>query len=282
MTVSDKILVVGAGYLGHVMAGALPNAVLAKVDIVDKDAVRNAMRAHGATVVVNCAGKTGRPNVDWCETNQAATYRGNVEGPLALADVCASERAYLVHLGSGCIFYGPSPDPGGWREEDFANPTSFYSRSKYAADLVLSRLDAVSIVRLRMPIGSAPDPRNLITKLAAYKRVVDVENSVTVIDDLAAVVAALIAKRATGIFHGTNPGTMRHRALIELYRKHVNPSHVTEFISEEELLGSGLVQKGRSNCLLASARLLELGVQMRPIEVALEATMQKFATHRAQ
>ena len=106
--------------------------------------------------VINCAGKTGRPNVDWCETHQPETYRANVVGALTLADACAAEGAYLLHLGSGCIFYGPSPHPGGWREDDFANPTAFYSRTKYAADLVLSRLPNVGIARLRMPIDGVP------------------------------------------------------------------------------------------------------------------------------
>jgi len=270
-------VVFGAGYLGNLLAGSLPGAVLSRVDILDRDAVRGALQEHRATAVVNCAGKTGRPNVDWCEAHQKETYRGNVEGPLALADVCEDAGVHLVHLGSGCIFYGPSPDPRGWREDDFANPVSFYSRTKYAADLVLSQLDNVAIVRLRMPIGSRPDPRNLITKLAGYTRVVDVENSVTVIDDLAAVVGALLERRATGVFHGTNPGTMKHRDLLELYRSIVSPNHEVRMISEEELIGTGLVKKERSNCILASDRLAALGVRMRPIDEALAATMKAYA-----
>lgn len=269
-------VVFGAGYLGNLMASSLPGAVLSRANILDRDAVRAALAEHRATAVVNCAGKTGRPNVDWCESHQTETYRGNVEGPLALADVCASAGVHLVHLGSGCIFYGPSPDPRGWREDDFANPTSFYSRTKYAADLVLSRLDNVAIVRLRMPIGSRPDSRNLITKLTGYARVVDVENSVTVVDDLAAVVEALLKERATGVFHGTNPGTMKHRDLIDLYRRIVDPGLKVEMISEEELLGSGLVKKERSNCILSSDRLAGLGIRMRPIEEALTASMKLY------
>jgi dTDP-4-dehydrorhamnose reductase len=271
-----KTLIFGPGYLGTLLATALPGATLSRVNILDRDAVRGELRTHGATHVVNCAGKTGRPNVDWCEDHQVETYRGNVEGPLALAEVCAGENAYLLHMGSGCIFYGDAPTSGGWREDDFANPTSFYSRTKYAADLVLSRLPHVGIARLRMPIGDRPDPRNLITKLAGYKRIVDVENSVSVVSDLIDVTRQLLEKRATGIFHATNPGTMKHRDLIRLYQELVDPSHRPEFISEDELLGSGLVKKGRSNCILASPRLAELGIHMRPVEEALRATMTAY------
>lgn len=270
-------LIFGNGFLGQTLAHALPDAKVVKTDISDLDAVRKALAEHRPACVVNAAGKTGRPNVDWCESNQAATARSNVSGAVTLAEACQDASTYLLHLGSGCIFYGDSPSPGGWLEDDFANPTSFYSRTKYAADLLLSKMPNVSILRLRMPIAGAPDPRNLITKLAGYSKIVDVENSVTIVPDLVAVIRGLLEHRATGIFHGTNPGTMRHRDLIALYTKYVNPSHSCELISEEALLSSGLVQKARSNCILQSPRLEALSLSMRPIGEALEDTMKQYA-----
>lgn len=271
------IVIFGAGFLGNRLKEKLPGAVLSTADITDRSLVASELRAHGAHAVVNCAGKTGKPNVDWCDAHPIETQRGNVIGPIVLAEACAQAGAYLLHLGSGCIFYGPSPQPGGWREDDFANPSSFYSRSKYAADLVLSRLPNVGIARLRMPIDSRPGPRNLITKLASYRQVIDVENSVTVVDDLVGVVAALIEKRATGVFHATNPGTMRHRDLLGLYRELVNPSHDFTLIGEAELVSRGLATHARSNCILASPRLAELGITMRPITIALRDAIIQYA-----
>jgi 3,5-epimerase/4-reductase len=272
-----NVTIFGPGFLGERFAKSLPGATLVRTDVTDEAAVRAALKETRAQAVVNCAGKTGRPNVDWCETHQEETYRSNVMGALTLARACAAEGAYLLHLASGCIFYGDSPDPAGWREDDFANPSAFYSRTKYAADLVLSRLPNVGVARLRMPIDSAPGTRNLITKLAAYKQVIDVANSVTVVDDLVQVVTQLLERRATGVFHVTNPGTMRHKDLLALYKELVDPSHTCELIGAEELVARGLAAKARSNCILASPRLAELGVQMRPIDVALRDAMTKYA-----
>lgn len=272
-----KTLVFGNGFLGQRLSTSLPGAVLSLADISDEAAVRAALAAERPDAVVNAAGKTGRPNVDWCETHTIETLRSNVEGPMVLARACADAKVYLLHLASGCIFYGPSPAPGGWREDDHANPTAFYSRTKYAADLVLSRLEDVGIARLRMPIDARPGARNLITKLAAYRQVVDVENSVTVVDDLVAVVQGLVERRATGVFHATNPGTMRHRDLLALYRELVDPTHQVELIAEEELVTRGLAQKGRSNCVLSSERLDALGLTMRPVDVALRDCMTRYA-----
>ena len=272
-----KIVIFGAGFLGHRLARDLPGATLEPCDISDRAAVLEVLRRSSPDAVVNAAGKTGRPNVDWCETHQPETYHSNVVGPLVLAQACLERGTYLLHMASGCIFYGEPPRPEGWGEDDFANPTAFYSRTKYAADLVLSRLPNVGIARLRMPIDDLPGPRNLITKLAGYKQVIDVQNSVTVVEDLVAVVAGLVERRATGIFHATNPGIMRHRDLLSLYREYVDEEHSCTFIRDEELVEKGLATRGRSNAILASTRLGELGLRMRPIGTALRDVMKKYA-----
>jgi dTDP-4-dehydrorhamnose reductase len=273
----SRIVVFGAGFLGQRLAREIPGATLSPADITDAAAVIAALREARADAAINAAGKTGRPNVDWCESHQAETYRANVAGALTLADACAQAGAYLLHLGSGCVFYGHSPLPGGFREDDHGNPSAFYSRTKYAADLVLSQLPNVAVARLRMPIDAAPGERNLITKLARYAEVIDVENSVTVVADLVHVVAELIERRATGVFHVVNPGPMRHQHLLALYREIVDPSHRYTLIREEELVTRGLAVKARSSCVLASPRLAALGIAMRPIEVALRDSMERYA-----
>lgn len=271
-------LIFGPGYLGQRLAQSLTGAVLSRADITDRQAVEAALREHRPDAVINAAGKTGRPNVDWCESHQHETHRGNVIGPLLLAELCAQHGAYLLQLGSGCIFYGPSPHAdGAWREDDHANPTSFYSRTKYAADLVLSRLPNVAVARLRMPIDDRPDDRNLITKLSRYRQVVDVENSVTVIEDLVHVCRELVARKLDGVFHVTNPGSMRHRDLLALYRELVDPAHSYTLIAADELVTQGLAVKARSNCILASDRLAAAGITMRPVDQALRASMQSYA-----
>jgi dTDP-4-dehydrorhamnose reductase len=276
----EKTIIFGNGFLGQRLASTWPEAKLSPVDIADRSAVEQAIREFQPKVVVNAAGKTGKPNVDWCENHPIETYRSNVVGPLVLAEVCAQSDCYLLHLGSGCVFYGESPHEGGaWAEDDFANPISTYSKTKYAADMVLSTLPHVGIARLRMPIDDQPGARNLITKLANYPKVIDVENSVTVVEDLVYVVGQLVKRKAAGIYHVTNPGTMRHRDLLDLYRKLVNPEHQVEMITSEQLLAHGLAQKARSNCILSSARLEGLGIHMRPIDMALRATMESYATN---
>lgn len=274
-----KILIFGKGYLGQRLAGAWPDAILSDVRIDDLDAVRRELDRHTPDAVVNTAGKTGKPNVDWCESHQTETARSNIIGALTLAEACKERNLYLLHFASGCIFYGPSPDPRGWTESDFANPTAFYSRTKYAADLALSKMPNVGIARLRMPIDNIPSSRNLIDKLSQYSQVIDVENSVTVVEDLIHASRELIEKRGIGVFHVVNPGIMRHKDLLSLYRQLVDPNHSCEWITNDDLVKRGLAVKGRSNCILQSDRLTKLGIHLRPIDVALRDTMMKYAEY---
>ncbi len=276
-----KILIFGPGFLGTEFSEAVPGSILTTADITDRFQIEEAFEEFQPDVVVNFAGKTGKPNVDWCEEHKLETLRSNVVGALTLAEECQSRNLHLTHISSGCIFYGTSPDPKGWSETDFANPSAFYSRTKYAADLMLAQLPNIAIVRLRMPIDSKPGSRNLITKLAQYPKIIDVENSVTVIDDLFMAIQGLIEQKATGIFHAVNPGVMRHRDLIKLYTELVDPTHTNEWITEQDLVTQGLATKARSNNIMQNNRLPEIGIHMRPIEVALRECMEKYAEARS-
>ena len=100
-----KVLIFGSnGYLGRQFAKLYPEAICPKADIADQASVSRILDAEKPDVVINAAGKTGRPNVDWCEDHKMETMRSNVTGPLVLLEECAKRNIYWVHLGSGCIY----------------------------------------------------------------------------------------------------------------------------------------------------------------------------------
>jgi UDP-glucose 4-epimerase len=100
----------------------------------DRAAVLAEIEKYKPTHILNAAGVTGRPNVDWCEANRVATIRANVIGSLTIADIC--EQLHLHHclFATGCIFeYDDEHVIGGkgFTEEDTPNfDGSFYSKTK--------------------------------------------------------------------------------------------------------------------------------------------------------
>ncbi|RJQ34849.1 NAD-dependent epimerase/dehydratase family protein [Candidatus Parcubacteria bacterium] len=272
-----KILIIGKGYLGTRCAESWGDEVILSDKIVKTvEDVEALLAEHQPEAVLNAAGIVGKPNVDWCETHQLETIEGNTILPITIAQACQNKNVYLLHMGTGCIFYGSSPHGGPWTEDDYGNPVAVYTRAKYAADLILATLPNVGIARIRMPIDYKSHPANLIDKLARYPKIVDVENSVTIVEDMIAVFHQLLEKKATGIFHVTNPGSIKHQEIIELYEKYVDASHHNEWISEEDLVKIGLADKKRSNNIMTSKNLAKYGITMRPILEALEDTMKKY------
>ena len=271
-----KILIIGNGYLGNRCLEAWSDAVMWVERINSVTDVESALDEHEPDVVLNAAGVVGKPNVDWCETHQTATIWGNSVLPMLIAEACQKNNTYLLHVGTGCIFYGYSKDKLGWKESDFANPVAVYTKTKYTADLALSTLPNVGIARIRMPIDNRSHPGNLINKLASYSKIVDVTNSVTIVPDMIITFRALLERRATGIFHCTNPGAIKHKEILEIYTKIVDPNHSNTWITEEELVTLGLANKKRSNNILQSTNLEALGITMRPVKEALEDCLLKY------
>lgn len=272
-----KILVIGQGYIGRRCAEAWGDeAILSANKIYTLQDALNLLDEHEPDVVLNAAGVRGRPNVDWCETHQLETAEGNIKLPITIAEACAERKTYLLHIGSGCVFYGESPDPKGWKEDDFANPLSYYSKCKYAADLALGSLPGVGVARIRVPLDDQPYPGNIIDKLAHYPKIIDVANSITVIPDMIKVFYQLMEKKAEGIFHVTNPGAIKYRDLMDMYREYIDPHQTNEWISEEELVKQGLAAKTRSTNVLQSSNLEKYNIHMPSINQAVRAAMQSY------
>ncbi len=272
-----KILIIGNGYVGARCAAAWSDSVSSTKRVNSVDDALEILEEHQPDVVLNAAGVTGKPNVDWCETNQLVTVNGNTILPWLIAEACRKKNTYLLHVGTGCIFYGPAPDTKGWKEEDFANPLSVYSKAKYASDFLLSTLDNVGIARIRLPIDYIPSDKNLITRFTKYKTILDVENSITALEDMVRVFRLLLEKKASGIFHCTQKGGIHYRRFIELYNKYIDPNDIKEFITEEELVKRGSVSKNRATNVLQSFNLEKYGIQMRGVDEMVTETMQRYA-----
>jgi len=224
--------------------------------------------------VVNAAGRTGRPNVDGLEGRPGMVYRSNVVGPLILATACRERGIHMTHLGSGCV-YGGDNHGAGFGEEDPPNfRGSLYARSKAAAEMGLRDFEVLQL-RIRLPISERPHPRNLLTKLLGYARVICVPNSVTVLEDAWPVAEALVAERATGVWNLVNDGVEQHDELLELYRRHVDPSHMYEIVDEAALR----LKAGRSNCVLSTRKLHEAGLAMPPLEQSLPRLVKAYGRH---
>ena len=78
-----KILIFGKGFVGKRCADAWGDeAVLSDVFVSCKDDVLKEIERVRPDAVLNAAGVRGVPNVDWCDSHQMETIRGNTILPL--------------------------------------------------------------------------------------------------------------------------------------------------------------------------------------------------------
>eukprot|EP00199_Chlamydomonas_sp_CCMP681_P002912 CAMPEP_0119105632 /NCGR_PEP_ID=MMETSP1180-20130426/3544_1 /TAXON_ID=3052 ORGANISM="Chlamydomonas cf sp, Strain CCMP681" /NCGR_SAMPLE_ID=MMETSP1180 /ASSEMBLY_ACC=CAM_ASM_000741 /LENGTH=308 /DNA_ID=CAMNT_0007090739 /DNA_START=13 /DNA_END=939 /DNA_ORIENTATION=- len=212
------------------------------------------------THVLNCAGLTGRPNVDWCETHKVETIRANVIGCLNLADVCLQNDIHMTYYGTGCIFHYDNDvhtvESGvGFKESDVANFTgSWYSNTKAMVESMLREYPNVLTLRVRMPIvESLTYPRNFISKIIRYDKVIDIPNSMTVLPELLPYSLEMAKRKLTGIMNFTNPGAISHNEMLELYKQYVDPEFTwSNFTVEEQ---AKVIVAPRSNNLLDTTRI---------------------------
>ncbi|MBI3619254.1 sugar nucleotide-binding protein [Candidatus Peregrinibacteria bacterium] len=264
------------GFMGQRFLEIFPDALTPSIDIADGRNVAELLDREKPEVVINAAGKTGRPNVDWCETHKMETLRSNVTGPLVLLEELGKRGIYWVHLSSGCIYAGDNGGRG-FAENDPPNYSgSFYSRTKAWSDLILKDFPNILILRLRMPFDGSTDERNLIMKLRKYPRVLDAQNSLTSIPDFLVAAKALIERRATGVYNMVNPGTISPFEIMELYREIVDPHHRFEKLTLDQL--GGVVKAGRSNCILSTEKLEREGMGMPPVEEAVREALSQMGS----
>ncbi|CAN1332798.1 Bifunctional dTDP-4-dehydrorhamnose 3,5-epimerase/dTDP-4-dehydrorhamnose reductase [Linum perenne] len=192
------------------------------------------------THVFNAAGVTGRPNVDWCESHKVETIRTNVVGTLTLADVCRDKGLVMINYATGCIFEYDEKHPlgsgVGFKEEDTPNFIgSYYSKTKAMVEDLLKNYENVCTLRVRMPISSdLSNPRNFITKIARYDKVVNIPNSMTILDELLPISVEMAKRNLTGIWNFTNPGVVSHNEILEMYKEYINPSFTWKNFNLEE------------------------------------------------
>ncbi len=274
-----KYLIFGNGWIGNKFKKYLINAEITTADITRDEQILEAINKHNPEVIINCAGKTGRPNIDWCESNQTQTFLSNVLGPLKLSFAAKEHGIYLVHLSSGCIYEGDNNGKG-FSEEDKPNfKGSYYSQTKILAEEHLKSSNTLQL-RLRMPIDEELSERSLVSKILKYEKIISVPNSITIVEDLLFAAKRLMDKNRVGIYNIVNPGVINHKEIMELYKEIINPSHKYELFSLEEMLR--ITKAGRSNCVLNTEKLENEGIKLPEIHLALRELFEKYIRTHSQ
>jgi UDP-glucose 4,6-dehydratase/3,5-epimerase/4-reductase len=277
----------GNGYVGSairrlLLARKLPHVSLsrAEVDYTDTAILTRWLETHKPEFLINAAGYTGRPNVDACEKDKTNCLFGNAILPGRLAEACRKTGTPWGHVSSGCIYTGSRPDGSGFREIDTpnfsfrTNNCSFYSGTKALGEEILAGEPNLYIWRMRIPFNHEDGPRNYLSKVMRYARLLEATNSITQLDEFAAVtIDSWLKKIPFGLYNVTNPGAITTRQVAGMIRDHGLAPHDFEFFENEADFMRKAAITPRSNCTLDACKLSAAGLGMKPVEEALRLAL---------
>jgi dTDP-4-dehydrorhamnose reductase len=267
---NKKILILGEGFIGKRLKEELNCPICAARIRAFSDAEK-IIKRYKPQVVINCIGETGRRNVDDCELDIDGTLLANSFVPVMLAEVALRNNIKLVHISSGCIYNFDYKKDRPIKEEDIPDFFDlFHSRSKIYSERaleVLSRKRDILILRIRVPLSDRPHPKNILDKLIKYKRVIDMENSVTYIPDFVKALKYLLKIDARGIYNLVNKGGLRYPSLMQAYKRYI-PSFKYKVVSFQKL---GVM---RTNLIMSTAKLEKSGFKVRNINSVLEECLK--------
>jgi dTDP-4-dehydrorhamnose reductase len=280
-----KILILGEGFIGLRLFNFLREKKIdaeitsqKKLAYYDKKTFYSFVLKSNYSVIINCSGYTGSPNVDACEINKEACLFYNVSIPTQINAICNALDIKFINVSSGCIYTGYDKE---FTEKDEPNfgisnlDSSFYSQTKHMCEVLLRGTNAITI-RIRMPFNSDVVNKNLIYKILRYDNIIDLKNSGTSIDDLNIFIDKLLNHKdflqITGPLNVVNPGAITGKLISEYLGFHelINNKWKVVDISDLKIIAQ------RSNCVLSDKKIKKLGLQLPPVSKSLKDAVAKF------
>lgn len=175
-----------------------------KLNITNKEEVKNAVKKYKPGIIVNCAAFT---DVDKCETERESCWKLNVDAVKNLIIASRINDAKIIHFSTDYIFdgkYGP------YDEKATPNPLSFYGRSKLASENALTTSGVnYAIIRTMVLYGLGVNVKpnfalwiiNKLKNKEPINIVDDMFGNSTISDDLAYGSLKLIEKNCIGIYN---------------------------------------------------------------------------------
>lgn len=189
------------------------------MDILNQGQVAAVLHQYRPDVVIHTAAIT---NVDVCHTNRETCWETNVDATANLISLCEKMGIHFIYLSTDFVFDGLK---GPYKEDDAANPVSYYGESKLAAENLTKQMKGSwTIIRTILVYGILNDMSrsNIVLwakgALQAAKPINVVNDQwrmPTLAEDLADACLLAVKHSATGVFHISGKDMMTVAELVK-------------------------------------------------------------------
>jgi dTDP-4-dehydrorhamnose reductase len=305
-----------SGYIGRAFANELRRRgydfiplTRKAINYADFNLLFDYVRKLRPEFIINAAGYRGSPNVDACELAREETLFANTLLPQTIARVCSMTNTPWGHVSSASIYSGAKVLDGGtmriekdlnrpelrrllvehpesihgfteWDEPNFSFrrlPCNFYSGTKALAEEAIRGIGRSYIWRPGIPFNEREESRNFLVRIQQYPKVYDSVNSISQVEDFVRACLNLWERQAPfGIYNVVNPGVVTTRQVVEMIQRILKPDRRFEFWKNDEEFYHFEARTPRPSCILDVTKLLAAGVEMRPVEEALEDSLHNW------
>ena len=245
-------------------AGRVPYV---RLDITDRDAVIDTIKAVKPDVIIHCAAWTAVDAAE-DEENQPKVYAINAGGTRNIAEAARAVDAGMIYISTDYVFDGQGERP--WQPDDknYA-PLNVYGKSKLEGELAVSSLlEKYFIVRIAWVFGV--NGKNFIKTMLNVGRthdtvrvVTDQIGTPTYTHDLARLLVDMAETDKYGYYHATNEGGFIswYDFTCEIYRQAGMGTKIVPVTTKEY----GLSKAARPfNSRLDKSKLAEAGFKPLP------------------
>jgi 3,5-epimerase/4-reductase len=220
----ETLILGSSGFLGSQLLKYVPNSIGSSTRLEN---IEEELRFLKPKHVISAAGISGKPTIDWCESNKEETLHVNLTQQLHLIQICKNLGIHLTILGSAMVYDGNKY----FTEEDEPNyDTLFYSYVRIQLENIIRKiyLNDVLYLRIIYPVAGDDNPKCFLNKLKSRRNNIhDTNVSITVVPSLFPQLQNLITQRVVGILNFTNDGCVSLGKLMDICNEKYTISNET-------------------------------------------------------
>jgi dTDP-4-dehydrorhamnose 3,5-epimerase-like enzyme/dTDP-4-dehydrorhamnose reductase len=192
----------------------------------DMEQIQEQIVKSRAKYVICAAGISGKPTIEWSETNEDETYRTNFLGVLDVMRLTSKLNVHCTIFGSGQVFTGTKTE---YTEDDKADQKNkVYTKWRTELEKQIPFYKNVLYLRIIYPCTLDGNAKCFLSKMVSRAKTVHpVEVCLTVVPSLFPTLSELSVKGVTGILNFVNRGTISLPKLLEIYGEKKAPVEYT-------------------------------------------------------
>ena len=166
-------------------------------------------------------------STNYIEDKLDQNLKYNLEIPILVNNIANKLNIHCTHINNGCLY---TKDYA--KEED--NTDLHVSAHSTVCSLKVKLLDNCLNLQFRYPVSGDFDPRCYLSKLTSYSKILNCDNSISVLPSLIPIMLKMINDKIIGSYNFVNNGNINSIDILLKYKYSIDSNCTIEEMTNEE------------------------------------------------